>query len=74
MCALAILSVGLKVRSMTAPVTMFFSFVRTNAAPLPGLTCRKLTTVQMPLSISMVTPFRKSLALIMGNVPPQIEW
>jgi len=23
-----------------APVTWFFSFVRTKAAPLPGLTCR----------------------------------
>ena len=65
-------SVGLKVRSITAPVTMFFSFVRTNAAPLPGLTCRKDTTVQMPLSHSKVTPFLKSLALIMGKVPPQI--
>ena len=34
-----ILVVGLKVLSRTAPVMTFFSLVRTNAAPLPGLTC-----------------------------------
>ena len=29
-----------RLRAPRAPVTWFFSFVRTNAAPLPGLTCR----------------------------------
>ena len=36
----------LKVRSTTLPDSTFLSLVRTNAPPLPGLTCWNSTTVQ----------------------------
>ena len=67
MVARGCLSVGLKERSTTAPVITFLSLVRTKAAPLPGLTCWKSTMVQTPPSHSMVTPLRKSPAVIMWN-------
>ena len=40
------------------------AFVRTKAAPLPGLTCWKSTTCMTWPSISKVTPLRKSPAVI----------
>ena len=46
------------------PVRTFFSVVRTNAAPLPGLTCRKSTTLYTPSSRRMVKPLRRSLTEI----------
>ncbi|MNL70345.1 hypothetical protein D3C87_1953340 [compost metagenome] len=45
MFALAIFSPARKVTSLVLPVLMFLSLVRTKAAPLPGLTCWKSTTV-----------------------------
>src|SRR5262245_36740529 len=45
------------VRSTTAPVSRFFTFVRTNAPPLPGFTCWNSTMRQTPPSISMCMPF-----------------
>src|SRR5215471_9215085 len=50
-----------KVRSSTAPVRKFFSFVRTNAPPLPGLTCWNSTTVINPSGRFSAMPFFRSL-------------
>src|ERR1700716_2815264 len=54
------------VRSTVEPVFTFLRRVRTNAAPLPGLTCKNSMTVQRCPSMMMVTPLRKSLELIIG--------
>src|SRR5262245_26577028 len=43
--------------STTAPVSMFFTFVRTKAPPLPGFTCWNSTIRQTPPSSSMCMPF-----------------
>src|SRR3954453_6247247 len=48
------------VRSTTEPESSDFSFVRTNAPPLPGLTCWKSTIRQVWPSSSMCMPFRNS--------------
>src|SRR6266511_3668127 len=45
------------VLSTTAPVSTFFILVRTNAPPLPGLTCWNSTMRQKPPSSSMCVPF-----------------
>src|SRR6266498_3957443 len=45
------------VLSTTAPVSTFFTLVRTNAPPLPGLTCWNSTMRQTPPSSSMCVPF-----------------
>jgi len=45
------------VRSTTAPESMFLTLVRTNAPPLPGLTCWNPTMRQTPPSSSMCIPF-----------------
>src|SRR3712207_1633601 len=45
------------VRSTTAPVSTDFTFVRTNAPPLPGFTCWNSTMRQTPPSSSMCMPF-----------------
>src|SRR5215469_9484810 len=49
-----------KVRSRTAPVRKFFSFVRTNAPPLPGFTCWNSTTVMSPSGRFRAMPFLRS--------------
>src|SRR6516162_3431120 len=49
------------VRSMTAPLRTFLSFVRTKAPPLPGLTCWNSTTLNRPSGRSRLMPFFKSL-------------
>src|SRR4051794_2576860 len=49
------------VRSSTAPVRKFFSFVRTNAPPLPGFTCWNSTTVIRPSGRFRAMPFFRSL-------------
>src|SRR3984893_4730038 len=54
---------ALKVRSTTLPVVTFFSLVRTNAGPLPGLTCWNSTTVHRPWSRFKVMPFFKSFVV-----------
>src|SRR5579864_6398342 len=46
---------------MTAPLRTFLSLVRTNAPPLPGLTCWNSTTVNSPSGRSRVMPFFRSL-------------
>ena len=51
------------VRSTTAPESRPFSFVRTNAPPLPGLTCWNSTMRHTPPSSSMCMPFLNWLVL-----------
>src|SRR5882724_4342059 len=54
---------ALKVLSTTLPVSTFLSLVRTNAPPLPGLTCWNSTTLQSPPSMSSVMPFLRSFVV-----------
>src|SRR2546429_2503802 len=49
-----------KVLSTTAPPFNAFNFVRTNAPPLPGLTCWNSTIRQVWPSSSMCMPLRNS--------------
>src|SRR5919205_596213 len=56
----AIVAPALYVLSTTLPVTTFFSLVRTNAPPLPGLTCWNSTTFQSWPSMLSTTPLRMS--------------
>src|SRR5918911_4019117 len=51
------------VRSTTAPESRFFTFVRTNAPPLPGFTCWNSTMRQTPPSSSMCMPLRNWFVL-----------
>src|SRR5579863_7681336 len=46
---------------MTAPVRTFLSLVRTNAPPLPGLTCWNSTTEKRPSERLRLIPFFRSL-------------
>src|SRR5690606_17299116 len=54
------LAPALNVLSLVRPVTTFLSLVRTNAPPLPGLTCWNSTTVQSCPSRFRTTPFLMS--------------
>src|SRR4051794_16078273 len=54
---------ALKVRSTTLPDNTFLSVVRTNAPPLPGLTCWNSTTVQSWPSKLRTSPFLRSLVV-----------
>src|SRR3982750_1038141 len=49
--------------STTEPDPRLFSFVRTNAPPLPGFTCWNSTMRQTPPSSEMCIPFRNWLGL-----------
>mmetsp|Transcript_11003 Transcript_11003/g.36166 ORF Transcript_11003/g.36166 Transcript_11003/m.36166 type:complete len:212 (+) Transcript_11003:2794-3429(+) len=62
--ASSIFSVERKVFSTELPVSRFLSFDRTNAAPLPGLTCINSSTLYGTLSSSTVNPFLRSLTLM----------
>src|SRR6516165_9896555 len=59
--ATSTLTPALKVRSTTLPLRTFLSLVRTNAPPLPGLTCWNSTTLNRPSGRSRLMPFFKSL-------------
>src|SRR5579863_3802257 len=61
---------ALKVRSTTLPDRTFLSLVRTNAPPLPGLTCWKSTTLQSWPSRFSVMPFLRSLVVATSKVSP----
>ena len=61
---------ALNVRSNTLPFLTLRSLVRTNAPPLPGLTCWNSTTWNSPLSSSRVIPFFRSLVVMAGTVNP----
>mmetsp|Transcript_2222 Transcript_2222/g.5524 ORF Transcript_2222/g.5524 Transcript_2222/m.5524 type:complete len:210 (+) Transcript_2222:300-929(+) len=50
-----------QVFSTELPVIRFFNLERTNAAPLPGLTCRNSTTLYGAPASSIVSPILKSL-------------
>src|SRR3954463_4515512 len=52
------------VLSITAPSVVRFSLVRTNAPPLPGLTCWNSTILKTVPSTSMWVPFLNWLVLI----------
>src|ERR1700680_99613 len=64
MIARSSISPARNVFSRMLPRKTFLRRVRTNAEPLPGLTCWKSTTVQRLLSNTIVTPVRKSLVEI----------
>ena len=52
-----------KVLSTTEPESRLFTFVRTNAPPLPGFTCWNSTMRQTEPSSSMCIPFLNWLVL-----------
>src|SRR4051812_31539032 len=58
------------VRSSTAPVRKFLSFVRTNAPPLPGFTCWNSTTVMRPSGRLRVMPFFNSFVEMLTEYSP----
>ena len=55
-----------KVLSITLPSVVRLSLVRTNAGPLPGLTCWNSTILKIVPSTSMWVPFLNWLVLIIG--------
>src|SRR6478609_4344723 len=59
--AVSTLTPALNVLSTTLPDSTFFSVVRTNAGPLPGLTCWNSVMVQSWPSRLSTRPFLKSL-------------
>src|SRR5215471_4796673 len=64
--AVSTLVPALKVRSTTLPESTFFRVVRTNAPPLPGLTCWNSTTDHRSPSRLRTRPFLRSLVVAMG--------
>src|SRR5579862_6977011 len=68
--ATSTLTPALKVRSTTLPDRTFLSLVRTNAPPLPGLTCWKSTTFQSWPSRFSVMPFFRSFVVATFKVSP----
>src|SRR6185437_8608494 len=69
--AVSTLVPALKVRSTTLPDSTFFSVVRTNAPPLPGLTCWNSTTVHSWPSRLSTRPFLRSFVVAMLGSAPQ---
>src|SRR5438067_9401007 len=65
--AVSTLVPALKVLSTTLPDSTFLRVVRTNAPPLPGLTCWNSTTVQSCPSILSTRPFFRSLVVATGR-------
>src|ERR671919_251792 len=59
--AVSTLVPALNVLSTTLPESTFFNVVRTNAPPLPGLTCWNSTTAQSSPSRLRTRPFLRSL-------------
>src|SRR5687768_5645816 len=66
--AVSTLVPALKVLSTTLPDMTFFSLVRTNAPPLPGLTCWNSTTDQSWPSMLSTKPFFRSFVVATGEV------
>ena len=60
------------VRSTTAPESTLFTFVRTNAPPLPGFTCWNSTIRHTEPSSSTCIPFLNSLVLTTSATAPQV--
>src|SRR5690606_18971364 len=68
--AVSTLTPALKVLSRTRPVSTFLSLVRTNAPPLPGLTCWNSTTAHSsPPSSFSTMPFLRSLVVATRSLP-----
>src|SRR5690242_10599054 len=65
--AVSTLVPALKVLSTTLPDMTFLSFVRTNAPPLPGLTCWNSTTVHSWPSRLSTRPFLRSFVVAMAG-------
>src|SRR5512134_1252601 len=63
---------ALNVRSSTAPVFTFRSFVRTNAPPLPGFTCWNSMIWNSTPSSSRVMPFLKSFVETLTRSAPDV--
>ena len=68
-CTRANFSPARKVSSTTAPDSRFFSFVRTNAPPLPGFTCWNSTIRHIEPRCSMCMPFRNWLVETISAMP-----
>src|SRR5882724_5586491 len=68
--AVSTLVPALNVLSTTLPDRTFFSVVRTNAPPLPGLTCWKSTIVHSWPSRLSTRPFFRSFVVATVNVSP----
>src|SRR3954452_14870531 len=66
-CATSTLVPALNVLSTTLPDSTAFSLVRTNAPPLPGLTCWNSTTDQSWPSRLSTKPFLRSLVVATGQ-------
>src|SRR5262249_28176184 len=64
--AVSTLVPALNVLSTTLPDSTFFSVVRTNAPPLPGLTCWNSTTAHSSPSRLSTRPFLRSLVVAMS--------
>src|SRR5438067_2859729 len=64
MTACSTFSSARNVRSTVVPARTLRSFVRTNAPPLPGLTCWNSTTWNSPSGRSRLMPFLRSLVEI----------
>src|SRR5580704_3907205 len=69
--ATSTLTPALKVRSTTLPDMTFLSLVRTNAPPLPGLTCWNSTTFHSWPSMFSVMPFFRSFVVATSFCLPQ---
>ena len=69
-CTRGIFSPARNVLSTTAPDSSAFSLVRTNAPPLPGLTCWNSTMRQTVPSSSMCMPFLNWFVEIMSAAAP----
>ena len=65
--SISIFAPALYVRSTVLPVTTFLSLVRTNAPPLPGLTCWNSMTFHSCPSMLRTTPLRMSAVDAMGE-------
>src|SRR5688500_16763395 len=70
--AVSTLVPALKVLSTTLPDSTFFSVVRTNAPPLPGLTCWNSTTAQSSPSRLSTRPFFRSLVVAISCLDHQL--
>ena len=68
MCTRGIVSPARNVRSTTLPRSTALSFVRTNAPPLPGLTCWNSTMRQTTPSTSTCMPFLNWFVLIVSAI------
>src|SRR5829696_10252550 len=66
--AVSTLTPALNVLSTTLPLITFLSLVRTNAGPLPGLTCWNSTTVHSWPSRLRTRPFLRSFVDATGGL------